>query len=41
MHLGLPHSGKVLDFFTVLESPWKYQGGFLCFTGTEKWSYFL
>jgi len=32
---GLPHPGKALDFFAVLESPWKYLGGFLCFTGTE------
>jgi len=32
---GLLHPEKVLDFFPVLENPWKYLGGFPCFSGTE------
>jgi len=45
LYTGLPHPGKVLDFFAVLESslgslnfvfsPGKYLEGFSCFTGTE------
>jgi len=45
MLTGLPYPGKVLAFLlswkvlefclSVLESPWKYLGGFSCFTGTE------